>query len=285
MKIFVLIILINLTLAQGGKITVRTPTEKKHMKYMKENITEVAVLTKEAPVEIEVSGPTWIKVNSRIPWHSDMKGEQNYTIIIQEDSLKERIMNKKTYVSKQIFGKNNSRYGESRYSLVNIPEGKHLYTFFLWSAPSDTVFLDFSFASPNIWTEIIPSSFSKALTLSGAEEKQTWYVLTPDSPLEIKISSPINIKVLTRMNFDKTLKGRQGYSIIVKENGKELRNTSFLTDKSMIYEYGKRKDLIPSKENKFFMWFPRGNHTLAFCLQGTQAKSVSLRFLKEEKSN
>jgi len=281
MKSLLLLMLINLVFAQASEIKVRTPTRKEPIRYMKETMTEVALLTKKTPVQIEVTGPTWLKVNSRIPWQSDMKGEENYTLIIQEDSLKERIMKKKTYLSKEIFGKNNKRYAESRYSLINVPEGKHIYNFFFWNAPVDTILLDFSFASPNIWTDIIPSSFSKTLTLVGAEEKQTCYMLTPDMPLEIKVSSPINIKVLTRINFDKTLKGRQGYTVVVKEKEKEVRRTSFVTEKSMIYEYENTRELIPSKESKVFLWFPRGNHRLTFHLQGTEAKSAAISFLKE----
>ncbi|TES92545.1 MAG: hypothetical protein E3J87_05155 [Candidatus Cloacimonadota bacterium] len=284
MKTLIVIILMNTLISVGGKIKINTPTRMEPIRYMKETFTEIASLTKENTVEIEVTGPTWLKVNTRLPWHKDMEGEESYTIIVQEDSVKETIFKKKTYLSKEIFGRNNRRYGESRYSLINVPEGKHTYIFFFWSAKPETILLDFSFASPSLWTEIIPSSYSSTLTLIGAEERQTYYTISQDSPLEIKVTSPINIKVLTRLNFDKTLKGRKGYTIIVKDNDEVFKVVSFVAEKSDVYDYDNRKDLIPSKENRFFLWFARGNHTLTFHLEGTEAKTGAICFLKETKS-
>ncbi len=284
MKILLLFMVLQTLFSQNAKINVLTPTKRETIRYMRETYTEIAMLTKQTPVKIEVAGPTWIKVNTRIPWHTDMQDEQTYTFIIQEDSLRETIFKKKTYRSKVIFGKNNRPYGESRYSLINVPEGKHTYTFFFWSAKPETILLDFSFASPNLWTDIIPSSYTSTLTVVGEEERQTYYNLSKDNPVEIKVASPINIKVLSRLNFDKTMNGRYGFTIVVKENDKELRKVSFVTEKSEVYKYENRKDSSPSKENRFFLWFARGNHTLTFYLEGTHAKNAVLCFLKEEKT-
>jgi hypothetical protein len=281
MKTIILFLLINSLFSQNEKIIFHTPTKKIPFRYMKETYSEIAVLTKDRTVEIEVTGPTWLKVNTRIPWHKDMEGEQRYTIIVQEDSLKETIFNKKTYLSNEIFGRFNTRYGESRYSLINVPEGKHVYTFYFWSAAPDTILLDFSFSIPNRWVEILPSSFTSTLNLMGDEEKQTYYTITPENPIKIKVGSPINIKIISRLNFDKSLGGRQGYTIIVYDKEKEIEKVSFVTEKSEIFEYEDRTDLIPSKENRFFLWFPRGSHTLTFHLEGTTAKSAALTILKE----
>jgi hypothetical protein len=284
MNILLCLLLAGSLFAQTGDITVRTQTKREPFLYMKETYTEIAVLTKNSPVSIEVTGPTWIKVNTRIPWHDGMKGEEYYTLIAQEDSLKETIFKKKTYRSELIFGRGNKRYGESRYSLINVPEGTHTYTFYFWNCSSDTILLDFSFASPNIWVDIIPSNYTSTLTLYGNEEKQTYYTLSADTPVEIKALSPINIKVLTRLNFDQSMKGRYGYTIIVKEKEKVVKKVSFIAEKSEVYEYENRSDTVPSKENRFFLWFARGSHTLTFHLQGAAGMKAAISFLKEEKA-
>jgi hypothetical protein len=283
MKIMILFFLINSLFLQNDKITIHAPTEKKPLHYVKETPTKVTVLTKEKPVEIEVLGPTWLKVDTRIPWHSDMKGEEQYTIIVQEDSTKETIFEKETFISKVIFGKNNKRYGESRYSLMNVPEGKHVYTFYLWKAKPETVLLDFSFTVPKIWTEILPSNFYSTVTVVGNEERQTYYTLKQDEPIEIKVTSPINIKVLSRLSFDKSMRGKKGYTILVKENDKEIKKVSFTTEKSEVFKYENNESIIPSKENRFFLWFPRGSHTLTFHLHAPDGYKASICFLKEEK--
>lgn len=284
MNILLYLLLAGSLFAQSGGITVLSPTKREPFLYMRETYTEIAVLTRDNPVTIEITGPTWIKVNTRIPWHTDMKGEQYYTLIAQEDSLKETIFKKKTYRSELIFGRGNKRYGESRYSLINVPEGKHTYRFYFWSSPSDTVLLDFSFASPNIWVDIIPSGFTSTLTLFGNEEKQAYYALSEDNPVEIKALSPINIKVLTRLTYDRSMKGRYGYTIIVKEKEKIIKKVSFIAEESEVYEYENRNDIIPSKENRFFLWFARGNHALTFHLEGAAGMEAAICFLKEEKA-
>ncbi len=284
MNVLLSLVLAGSLFAQNGNITILTPTKREPFLYMKETFSEIAVLTEATPVTIEVTGPTWIKINSRIPWHDDMKGEQYYTLIVQEDSLKETIFKKKTYRSELIFGRGNKRYGESRYSLINVPPGAHTYSFYFWNAFSDTILLDFSFATPNIWVDIIPSSYTETLTLYGNEEKQTYYTLSPEDPVEIKVSSPANIKTLTRLNYDKSMKGRYGYTIIVKEREKVLKKVSFIAEKSEIFEYENRNDIVPSKENRFFLWFARGNHTLTFHLEATPGMTAALCFLKEQKT-
>jgi hypothetical protein len=284
MNILISLFLLTSLLSQHKDITIHTETKKMPFLYMKETYTEIAVLTKETPVEIEVTGPTWLKVNSRIPWHGDMKSEEPYSIIIQEDSLRERLMQKKTYVSSEIFGRGSKQYGESRYSLINVPEGTHTYTFYLWACESDTILIDFSFATPNIWTPIMPSSFTSTLTLIGEEEEQTYYTVTLENPVEIKVGSPINIKVISRLNFNKSMEGRYGYTLIVKDKEKEIENISFIAEKSEVFEYKDNREIIPSKENRFFLWFPRGTHTLTFHLEGAEAESAALLFLKEEKT-
>jgi hypothetical protein len=283
MNILLCLFLAGALFAQSGDITILSPTKREPFLYMKETYTEITVLTKSSPVTIEVTGPTWIKVNTRVPWHDDMKGEQYYTLIAQEDSLKETIFKKKTYRSELIFGRGNKRYGESRYSLINVPEGKHTYRFFFWSAASDTILLDFSFASPNIWVDIIPSTYTSTLTVTGNEERQTYYTLSTDNPVEIKALSPINIKVLTRLNYDQSMKGRYGYTIIVKEKEKVVKKVSFIAEKSEVFEYENRNDILPSKENRFFLWFARGSHTLTFHLEGASGMNAAICFLKEEK--
>lgn len=283
MRIMILFFLINSLFSQNDKITIHTQTEKKPLHYVKETPTEVAVLTRETPVEIEVLGPSWLKVDTRIPWHSDMEGEEQYTIIVQEDSTKETIFEKETFISKVIFGKNNKRYGESRYSLINIPEGKHVYTFYLWQAKPETVLLDFSFTIPKLWTEILPSNFSSTVTIIGNEERQTYYTLEQEKPVDIKVTSPINIKVLSRLNFDESMHGKKGYTILVKENDKVIKKVSFTTEKSEVFECENKESIIPSKENRFFLWLPRGNHTLTFHLDTPDGYTASICFLKEEK--
>ena len=89
--------------------------------------------------------------------------------------------------------------------------------------------------------------------------------------------------MLTRLNFDKSMTGRYGYTIVVKEKNKEVKKVSFIAEKSEVYEYENRSDIIPSKENRFFLWFPRGSHTLTFYLEGAAGMNAAICFLKEER--
>ncbi len=275
----ILTLLINSLLLQNNEIRVNSPTRELSLLYIKERPTEVSALTAENPVSIEISGPAWLKVDTRIPWHGSTELEQRYSIIVQEDSIRETMLRKRTFISGSIFGENDERYGESRYSLINVPHGIHTYTFFLWNADVDTVFLSFSFSEQHFWEEIKPIHYSFSLLLTGKEEEQTFYMLSNESPIQLKVSSPITLKVLTRLNYDKMTQEETEYTIVVKEEGKVIKSVSFEAEPSTVYEYESKTDLHPSKEDKFFLLFPRGDHTLSFHLQN--AHSAALSFLKE----
>jgi hypothetical protein len=280
MVLQILALIVSGFFLQDDYLKVDSPTTQIQLFYIKERPAEVAFLTKKNPVKIEVVGPTWIKIDTRIPWHNDMEGEQRYSIIVQEDDIRETIFRKKTFISDVIFGRNGKRYGESRYSLINVPSGKHVYTFFLWEAAPDTVLLSFSLTEQRFWSEIVPTRYSSSRTIIGKEERQQYYTVSEDSSIEIEISSPITIKVLARLNFDETMVNEQQYKIIVKEKEKKIKEVIFDTKKSNVYRYENTSTIIPSKEDKFFLWFARGDHTLSFHLEN--AKSASLCFLKEE---
>jgi hypothetical protein len=73
------------------------------------------------------------------------------------------------------------------------------------------------------------------------------------------------------------------YKIFVKEEEKTIKEVIFNAEKSNVYRYENTSTIIPSKEDKFFLWFARGDHTLSFHLEN--AKTASLCFLKEEINN
>lgn len=238
------------------------------------------LLTKSQPFEIKVSGPTWLRIYTRIPWSGDKKGTKLYKIILQEDEIKERFETFETEYSsvahfdKMILSKWRSFY-------INVPEGSHTYRFIHWRAPSDTIFLRFTNESPGRWQDISALSYNAKLELIEDEKIIDYYELTPEKPVILEIEGPKKLKIISRLNLESNTQDERVYSITVKEKNKIIKSTHFRAYRSEVVHYKNHSEIIPSNPHNFFINVRKGVHRYEFILTG--GTGCGLRFLVETK--
>jgi hypothetical protein len=87
------------------------------------------VLPTEGELEVEVIGPTFLKVISRIDWNSTMSGNQKYMLKILEDGeFKTTWVLQGRHSSVAIYDeKKDSTPARGEVIYVQVPEGKHIY--------------------------------------------------------------------------------------------------------------------------------------------------------------
>lgn len=282
---FFLLFSLVLPLLHGEEpaVELKKPAPKKVVTIVIKKDREYYLLARKGPVEIRVDGPTSLKVHTRLLWREEMEPIQTYKLIVQEDGYREKVVSKTTVKSASAFSPPDQEWGESRYFLLQVPEGEHVYKFSLWEAATDTIGLRFAFAEPKDWVSLVPTRHEGVLEAVEGEKEETYYLATPETSVMLKITGPERLKVVSRLNYDPTTKGLQGYTIVVEEKGVELEKKAFRTYKSELVEYKERGDLIPSKADRLYLDVPKGEHTLDFRLVGTLARSVSLQFLIQEK--
>ncbi|MCK4255779.1 hypothetical protein KAX35_02735, partial [candidate division WOR-3 bacterium] len=112
-------ILIFLSAILGSIVTIGEPGIAK-VSVTKTQEIDYYILTREKPLIINVDGPTWLRVYTRILWQEDMKESEKYRIIIERDGEDDRIVKmtaKKSGVS-SVFGQDVSKW---RSFYINVP--------------------------------------------------------------------------------------------------------------------------------------------------------------------
>jgi hypothetical protein len=269
-----------LTFAVIMQVNFVSPKNEVKIKIQTTKDETYCLLTRERPVEIEVEGPTWLRVYSRIFWPGDAKGVLVYKIILEEDDIREKFVSVETERSK--VAKHGARkLSKWRSFYLNVPKGTKRYRFIYWRAPSDSVLLKFAYESPGKWKDIAPITYSAKLELAEDEKIIDYYEATAASPVVLEVEGPRKIKVISRVNFSMTTQVEQLYSVEAREKGKVIKNTSFRAHRSETTEYRDRSGIVPSNPGSFYLNIKKGKHRIEFSITG--GESGALRFMVEEK--
>lgn len=262
-----------------GGVEVKQGTRIIDISVIKRVTQQYYLLTKDKPIELNIMGPTWLRVYTRLLFKPELKGKVGYKIIVSEDE-EERIVSLETEKSKSAVGPANQEFGKWRSFFIEVPKGINNYKFTLWQAKSETVAVRFNIEKPKEWTQIVPpGTFSSSLIAEEAGKTIRYYELGINEPIKIEFVGPLRLKVGTRLNYDITMQGRQNFTIVVQEKGQELQKSTFKVNKSETIKYQNKTEVVPSVERFFYLQIPAGKHQLEFRLEGTLGKSAGLRFL------
>jgi len=258
------------------------PDKKWEIEIITRKTQTYRLLTKKEPVTFTVEGPTYLRVYTRIFWPDASKNDQIYKIILQENETDERILTFETKISESTKDKKGHSISRWRSFYINVPDGINRYKLIHWSSPLDTILLKFAYESPKRWVDVPATEYNSILEVIEEEKIVKYYELKKDKELLLKLNGPVKLKVVSRLNYDETLLGKQTYTILVEDNGKET-DFPLKCYKSETITYKNRKEIVPSNGRNFYLNLDRGLHTLKFKLRGTVASSASLRFLIEER--
>ncbi len=259
----------NVSPQQEVKIKIQTSREESFL-----------VLTRNQPVELKISGPTWLRVYTRIPWTGDKKGNKLYKLILQEDELKEKFITLETEYS-NVARLDKTRLSKWRSFYINVPEGLHTYRFIHWRAPGDSILLKFTNESPGKWQDIVPLSYNTKLELVEDEKIINYYETTPEKPIILEIEGPKKLKIIARLNLKSDVQGEHIYSISIKEKGKTIKSTTYRAYPSETVHYNNRPEILPSNPHTIFLNIRKGIHRYEFYIE--KGTTCGLRFLIEPK--
>ena len=255
-------ILIFLSAILGSIVTIGEPGIAK-VSVTKTQEIDYYILTREEPLIINVDGPTWLRVYTRILWQEDMKESEKYRIIVERDGEDDRIVKmtaKKSGVS-SVFGQDVSKW---RSFYINVPHETHTYRFFIWRASSDTILLRFGFQSPERWEELIPISYESLIETIESEKIYAYYTGEAEKDVSVIINGPRKIKVVTRVLCDSTFIGENVYGITVYDGDELIRRVSYNTQKSETVIFKNSPNIVPSTKSVTYIDIGDGEHILKF---------------------
>lgn len=239
------------------------------------------LLTKSAPITLEVDGPGKLSVLSRLGFAPGAEGPAQYAIKVVEGKATVKRQSTQTGPSDASYKDGRLRPGKSRRFSLDIPERGHTYTVFLEADQAEEAAVRFLFSRSKGAGKLVslePLAYDRIVTAVVDEKLIAYYIASGERSVQLRVIGPTRLRVSTRLNYDAAMKGDQKYAVAVSEEGKQVALKSLATSKSVGIEYHEWKDVVPGKVNAFFLDVPKGEHRYRFALAQALAHSVALKF-------
>jgi hypothetical protein len=238
------------------------------------------------PLSVTVKGPTRLEVITRVHMEKFSKKSIPYKILIK--SVDERIdvypkKGKVSSVSKYVSSKKEGFVDQKDKIVLQIPKGKHLYTFALDVKASYRVHLRF-LSKPDVtpkksWRRVIPEGHAGVVTIFDGKKEKLYYLSSNQTPVKFEAEGPAMVKVIIRVLFDAmpSLPNR-AYAVSVFENNSFKSSHSFIGKVSKVSKLrGESMPYVklPGIRKTFYIKIPAGKHK--YFLSPSTAEEVALR--------
>ncbi|HHS50808.1 MAG TPA: hypothetical protein ENN07_06800 [candidate division Zixibacteria bacterium] len=133
-------------------------------------------------------------------------------------------------------------------------------------------------AIPRSPSRITPERYDKALALVVGDTRSTYYTGKGKKAVTIKYNGAGMLTVWTRLAFDKTMKGAQNYTVVVRRaDGTETR-TRLRASISETAIFENEPSVIPARARRFDIELPKGENIVEFRVENTTAPFCAFRF-------
>ena len=218
------------------------------------------LLTKTNPIKIEVAGPSIVRFYTRLVFSDPTRQKGRYSLIIEEDTVKQRVVSKSTSISKGARW-NGYRLGKWRSFVVEVPPGKHTYKIYLFDGTFDSVLVRPVVQEGHVWKELTPQN--KAAQVVAVENNSPIrYWMAEGGKLSFSVDGPAKLKVYARYAFRPEEAEPQDFYVQVYADSKQLAEKEFTVMKSRSVYFQDRADLYPSTRKTLWVDIPEGHHTV-----------------------
>ena len=101
---------------------------------------------------------------------------------------------------------------------------------------------------------------ARSVSVVEGEKSVTYYSVLPGRPVKLRIVGPTSLELLTRLEYDATMRGTQTYRLRLTERGSTLRDLQFKTTKATTASFAGLADRTPSKFDRVRLAFGEGLH-------------------------
>jgi hypothetical protein len=241
---------------------------------------EYYLLSKGAPLNLQVEGPGKLTVYSRIRFPASGGTSEKYAVRVKDGKNTLKLHSTQTEKSEATFAPSGEAAGKSRKFTMKVPEGSFTYVFSLEETAQDAA-LRFTFEASKDTrkrTAIEPLTYDRIVTATIKEKLLAYYVSSAQRPTTLRVVGPTKVRVTVRLNYDDKMKGEQKFAVVVSEKGTRVVTRALQTTKSIDVTYREWKEVVPGKSQSFSFDVPDGEHVYSFVPDQTLAGSVSLRF-------
>jgi len=248
-------------------------------------------LTQKAPITVKVIGPGFIRIVSRTVLPGK-KREGIYGLVVLKDGEDRKLFSRTTmHSAMKVVGAPNVRVGKPKTVTLKVPAGEHEYQVALPPDAKHDAFIRFKFSEKEAkkssgtkveYVAYLPRKFPEEVRIQVKEQENICYRATTEKPVEVEIIGPTKVKIISRLEFDHTMRGEKPYRVQVSEDSKIVQTSPFNGKISGTAAYSVTSDKIIGRGDTFFLDVPAGKHRY---LVNTPDKgnSILLRFYLPQK--
>ena len=220
-------------------------------------------LTPQTPIALVVAGPARLRIISRAIL-SGREGEKAaYQIVALEGGKALQATDEKAGEAPDVSAPGAASLGHGRRMVVEVPDGQHEIQLMLTGVPAVLVRLQRSTpARAEAWVSLTPIRAARSVSLVEGEKSIAYYSARPGQPVVLRVVGPTTLDLLTRLDFDETMRGVQTYRLRLAERGKTLREVGFRTTKAMTASYSNLANRVPSKFDRLSLPIASGLHEI-----------------------
>lgn len=239
-------------------------------------------------MEVTVTGPSVLRVYSRSPWKMGLKGDPYSFSWSLPGGESETVSHEIAKSSGTRLADGGAKLAVSRTDEIDVPPGTHRLTIIAGDLPGDALYLRLKrkFVHPiprggNI--DLVPLVSLPVRDVEVRENRSRYHVLSSGSEAELEVIGPTFVKVISRLDWNETMSGRQKYMVKVYLDG-EFRNTWVLQGRrSEVAVYADKPDSTPAEGEVIYIDVPEGRHRVDVRFQDS-GRELNLRFLLPRES-
>jgi len=237
-------------------------------------------VTREQPLVVSITGPARLRVVSRVEMVTHVQAPAAYQLRVATARKLLEQQSAQAPLSTEAELRNAARgVGESRQMIVAIPRGKQELTISVEGASA--VLLRLLTAAPasarESWVALTPVEASRSVTFKENELILPYYSILPEAPVVYRIVGPTKLDILTRLDFDLTMRGTASYRLAISDGGKPLREAQYSTTKALTAYYPDLADRVPGKFRRLRLALSSGLHEISIALVQPKPGSVEVR--------
>lgn len=244
--------------------------------------------TQSDPVTFEITGPTRLRILSRVLFGDSPAGEVPlpYVLQVEIEDLEGRVIEEEAGVSEQAAELEGGAVGTLERSTLPIPAGR--FTVRVFPVGEETMvglrlFRDAPTRSPVKWVRFAPDSFEVAVRLHVGDDETTYYRFNGGKSVVVNIRGPLRLRVRTRVDFGPESGPSQSYVIKVALDGEAWKTFALKSKASHTAIYPDQPEITPGKGRDLEFTVPEGLHRVRFNLDCTTSSGATLRILVPEK--
>lgn len=248
-------------------------------------------ISPDQPLEVEFVGPRKVLVHIRNAFLETEKNAKEYrvNVLMDEHNYDEFVF--RTRPSRYAVFQNQGGkmlMGRLRRFMVEVPEGRHMLRFFQTAPGSqEPLYLRF-FTSENLSksskrVSMSPDEYDEVVTLIYQEKEHSYYRMNSEKPVKLSVVGPTELKVITRLEFNRRMKGKHSYQIQINEDDQLIQTRQYRTYKSDVASYHEVSSLSPGRSRSFLISVPKGKHVYTLKPVGLQSESVIVKILIPQK--